>query len=77
MFGGPPATATWLRLVYRADPANNEHDVRMASSTDGVTWTWGGTWSLRRAGARRIGLVSMNATGATARFDYVRTYALA
>ncbi|GAA3206359.1 family 43 glycosylhydrolase [Dactylosporangium siamense] len=77
MFGGPPALTTWLRLVYRYDAANNEHDVRMASSTDGVNWTWGGTWSLPRAGALRIGLVSMNATGATARFDYVRTYAVA
>ncbi len=77
MFGGPPAGTTWLRLLYRADTVDNEHDVRMASSTDGVTWTWGGTWSLPRAGALRIGLVSMNATGATARFDYVRTYALA
>jgi beta-xylosidase len=76
MFGGPAAAVTWLRLAYRYDTANGEHEVRMASSTDGTNWTWGGTWSTTRVGALRIGLVSMNRTGATARFDYLRTYAL-
>ncbi|WP_155368405.1 family 43 glycosylhydrolase [Catellatospora vulcania] len=76
MFGGPAPGTVWLRLLYRYDAANNEHDVRMASSKDGVTWTWGGTWSFPRVGALRIGLVSMNKTGATATFDYVRTYSL-
>ncbi|WP_248962199.1 family 43 glycosylhydrolase [Sphaerisporangium perillae] len=76
MFGGPAAGTTWLRLLYRYDAANNEHDVRMASSTDGTNWTWGGTWSLPRTGPVKIGLVSMNAAGATATFDYVRTYEL-
>jgi beta-xylosidase len=74
MFGGPATGTTWLRLLYHSDDAQNEHDVRMASSTDGTHWTWGGTWSLPRTGPLKIGLVSMNAVGATARFDYVRTY---
>jgi arabinan endo-1,5-alpha-L-arabinosidase len=77
MFGGPPAATTWLRLRYTYDAVANAHDVRMASSTDGTHWTWGGSWSLPRTDSRplRIGLVSMNTAGATARFDYVRTYA--
>lgn len=76
MFGGPPAATTWLRLRYTADAENDAHDVRMASSTDGEHWTWGGSWSLPRVDGRplRIGLVSMNTAGATAGFDYVRTY---
>jgi hypothetical protein len=46
----------------------------MASSTDGEHWEWGGTWSLSNQGDLRIGLLSMNRTGATATFDYVHTY---
>jgi hypothetical protein len=49
----------------------------MASSTDGATWEWGGSWSMPRKGALKIGLVSMNTTGATGRFDYVHTYVIA
>jgi arabinan endo-1,5-alpha-L-arabinosidase len=74
MFGGPAAGTTWLRLRYHFDAANNEDEVRAASSVDGTTWTWGGVWTLPHTGTYRIGLVSMNATGATASFDYVRTY---
>ncbi|WP_433869094.1 family 43 glycosylhydrolase [Saccharopolyspora sp. CA-218241] len=74
MFGGPPATQTWLRLAYHANPATGAHDVRAASSTDGVHWTWAGTWSMPRRGPLKIGLVSLNAPGATAEFDYVRTF---
>ncbi|EQD86216.1 arabinan endo-1 5-alpha-L-arabinosidase [Saccharopolyspora erythraea D] len=74
MFGGPPAAVTWLRLAYHHNSATGAHDVRAASSTDGVHWTWGGTWSMPRRGPLRIGLVSMNATGATAVFDYLHTF---
>ncbi|MEU4690514.1 family 43 glycosylhydrolase [Actinoplanes sp. NPDC023714] len=74
MFGGPAKQVTWLRLRYTFDAANNEDEVRAASSVDGVTWTWSGVWTLPRTGTYRIGLVSMNAAGATATFDYVRTY---
>jgi hypothetical protein len=42
---------------------------------DGVTWTWGGTWTVPHTGALRIGLAPMNASGATAAFDYIHTYA--
>lgn len=76
MFGAAPAETTWLRLYAQLDDVNHEWDVRMASSTDGETWQWGGAWSFDTLGDLRIGLVSMNATGATAAFDYVRTYAM-
>jgi arabinan endo-1,5-alpha-L-arabinosidase len=76
MFGAKAVGTTWLRLIYHNDVTNNEHDVRMASSVDGVNWTWGGVWSLPKAGSLRIGLVSMNKSGATATFDYLRTYTL-
>lgn len=74
MFGAAPAETTWLRLYAQVDEANGEYDVRMASSTDGENWQWGGVWSIPVQGDLRIGLISMNATGATAEFDYVRTY---
>jgi hypothetical protein len=74
MFGAAPAATTWLRLYVRHDTAHDEYDVRMASSTDGDRWEWGGTWSLSDQGDLRIGLVSMNTAGATATFDYVHTY---
>ncbi|GAA4587902.1 hypothetical protein GCM10023107_07510 [Actinoplanes octamycinicus] len=73
MFGGPAAGTTWLRLRYHFDQVNNEDEVRAASSVDGVTWTWAGVWTQPHTGPYRIGLVSMNATGATASFDHVRT----
>lgn len=77
LFGGPPAPTTWLRLRYTYDAVRDDHVVRMATSTDGRRWSWGGSWNLSRAADERlrIGLVSMGSTGATARFDYVRTYA--
>lgn len=74
MFGGRPAGTPWLRLAYHYDAEQREHDVRMASSTDGTHWTWGGTWSLPVKGKLGIGLVSMGGAGAVASFDYVRTY---
>lgn len=74
MFGGPPARTLWMRLAYHADEAGGEHEVRAATSTDGVHWTWTGVWALPKEQALRIGLVSLNTAGATARFDYVRTY---
>ncbi|MFJ3406466.1 family 43 glycosylhydrolase [Promicromonospora sp. NPDC090134] len=76
MFGAAPGETTWLRLAVHRDTANGEYEVRMASSTDGETWRWGGVWTLPDDQPLRIGLVSMNTPGATATFDYVRTYAL-
>ncbi|WP_454859039.1 family 43 glycosylhydrolase [Promicromonospora soli] len=74
MWGAAPGGTTWLRLYAHEDVAHGEHEVRMASSTDGETWRWGGVWTLPNDKALRIGLVAMNTPGATATFDYVRTY---
>lgn len=74
MFGGPAADTLWLRLSYHHDTPGAEHEVRAATSTDGEHWTWTGVWTLPAEQALRIGLVSMNTAGATAQFDYVRTY---
>ncbi|MGP4006009.1 family 43 glycosylhydrolase [Streptomyces sp. 4N124] len=73
MFGGPAADTVWMRLSYHADSAHDEHEVRAATSTDGRHWTWTGVWTLPDEQPLRIGLVSLNTAGATARFDYVRT----
>jgi len=76
MWGAAPGETTWLRLYVHEDAANGEHEMRMASSTDGETWRWGGVWTLPNDQDLRIGLVAMNTPGATATFDYVRTYAM-
>ncbi|WP_203453614.1 family 43 glycosylhydrolase [Jiangella aurantiaca] len=76
MWGAAPAETTWFRLYVREDVANAEYEVRMASSTDGEKWDWGGVWTLPRRADLRIGVISMNTAGATAQFDYVRTYAV-
>jgi beta-xylosidase len=77
MLVGPPADTTWLRLQHTTSPETGEHLFRAASSTDGETWVWGGTWTLSAGADPRIGLVShgagaSDAEPATARFDYVR-----
>ncbi|BDZ64106.1 family 43 glycosylhydrolase [Agromyces mangrovi Wang et al. 2018] len=74
MFGAEAAETTWLRLYAQVDEAADEWEIRMASSVDGEDWQWGGVWTMAAQGDLRIGLVSMNRTGATAEFDYVRTY---
>ncbi|MGI8912161.1 MAG: family 43 glycosylhydrolase [Rubrobacteraceae bacterium] len=74
MFVGSPAETTWLRLTHRVDPDNGEHEFRAATSRDGESWVRGGVWSFPADTSPRIGLVSMNTPGATAEFDYVRTY---
>ncbi|MFI0816325.1 family 43 glycosylhydrolase [Streptomyces sp. NPDC021098] len=75
MFGGPPADTLWMRMSYHTDTAHDETEVRAATSTDGVHWVRAGVWTLPGVSAFRIGLVGMNTAGATARFDYVHTYA--
>ena len=76
MWGAAPGDTTWLRLYVHEDDANGEHEIRMASSTDGETWRWGGVWTLPDDTDLRIGLVAMNTPGAVASFDYVRTYTM-
>lgn len=75
MFGGPPASTLWMRMSYQAVTVRDETEVRAATSTDGVHWVRAGVWTLPSVSDLRIGLAGMNTAGATARFDYVRTYA--
>ncbi|MFC5823906.1 family 43 glycosylhydrolase [Nonomuraea insulae] len=74
MFGGPAAETMWLRLSYHHDAANDETEVRAATSRDGERWVRNGVWTLPAKDKLRIALVSMNRAGAVAEFDYVRTY---
>ncbi|MGW0200936.1 family 43 glycosylhydrolase [Nonomuraea sp. NPDC003201] len=74
MFGGPTAGTMWLRMSYHFDAANGENEVRAATSRDGRRWVRNGVWTLPAKGPLRIGLISMNRSGALAEFDYVRTY---
>ena len=73
---GEQQTESYERVYAQLDAENREWDVRMATSTDGEDWQWGGVWSLATLGDLRIGLISYSAAGATAQFDYVRTYAM-
>ena len=74
MFGAPTADTMWLRLSHHADTAKGETEVRAATSRDGEHWVYNGVWTLPAKDRLKIGLVSMNRSGAVARFDYVRTY---
>ncbi|WP_432106119.1 family 43 glycosylhydrolase [Streptomyces sp. bgisy091] len=74
MFGGPTSGTMWLRLAYHRDTEHGEHEVRASTSRDGAHWSKGSVWTLPVKGELRIGLVSHNRSGATADFDYVRTY---
>ncbi|KAF4407094.1 family 43 glycosylhydrolase [Streptomyces lycii] len=73
-FGGPTADTMWLRLSYHADRADREDEVRASTSRDGEHWVEAGVWSLPVKGPLKMGLVTLDGPGATARFDYVRTY---
>jgi arabinan endo-1,5-alpha-L-arabinosidase len=70
-----PADATYLRLAKRSSPAGGELYTAY-SSHDGVTWERGGTWTHSLGSAARIGLVSMDGSGSSTYFDYVRVNTL-
>lgn len=74
MFGGPTANTMWLRLTHHLDVAAGETEVQAATSRDGTHWVPMGVWTLPTRTPLKIGLVSMNRTGATATFDYVRVF---
>lgn len=76
---GHAATTVWLRLYAHHDSATGELKVRAASSTDGHTFDFGGTWVFAPGVTPKIGLVSLGGTtpAATAAFDYVHVYQLA
>jgi len=71
---GPPAETTWLRVTHRTDPVNGEHELRAWTSRDGRSWVKGGVWTLPPGTHLQVGLVSHGGAGATAHFDWFRTY---
>jgi arabinan endo-1,5-alpha-L-arabinosidase len=71
---GAPDEWTYLRIVRRT---NKEGELYTAyTSTDGVNWVRGGTWTHQLGSSAHIGLISMGGSGFTANFDYVRVYIL-
>lgn len=76
MLIGPPADTTYLRLSHHLDPDNSEHEFRAATSRDGESWVWGGTWTLPADTEPRIGLISHggDTPQSTSEFDYFRVY---
>src|SRR3954453_16374499 len=71
---GPPAETTYLPITHHRNPANGGHELRAWSSRDGSTWVKGGVWTLPADAHLRLGLVSHGGAGATAQFDWFRTY---
>jgi arabinan endo-1,5-alpha-L-arabinosidase len=80
---GPPGEWTWLRIVKETSGAHapdgtyggNERYTAYTSS-DGETWTRGGTWTHDLGDEAMIGLVAMGGTGFEAEFDYVRVWSV-
>ncbi len=73
---GPPAIATWLRIVRRGNGDTGELYTAY-SSTDGIIWTKGSTWQHQLGAGAQIGISAMNTPGFTMDFDYVRVSRLA
>ena len=72
---GPPAPMTLLRIaVHRSRDAGESYT--SYSSTDGVTWTRGSTWTHSLGAGAQIGISAQNTPGFTMSFDYVRVYTL-
>jgi beta-xylosidase len=73
---GTAAPTLWLRLAHHRSPTG-EHLYRAGTSRDGVTWTWGATWSFRPGTNPRIGLVAHGgaAPAVVAQVDHLRFYA--
>jgi arabinan endo-1,5-alpha-L-arabinosidase len=69
-----PGEWVYLRIV-KQNRAGEEHYTAYTSS-DGVDWARGGTWTHELGRDAQIGLVSMGAWGFLAEFDYVRVYRL-
>lgn len=69
-----PGDWTYLRLMKRT--VNSEERYTEFSSRDGINWTKGGAWTHALGNSAHFGLVSMNRSGYTAQFDYVRVYAV-
>ena len=69
-----PAEWTYLRIAKRSEAGEEYYTAY--TSTDGVHWAHGGTWTHNLGSGAYIGLVSMGGPDFTANFDYVRVYEL-
>lgn len=72
---GTAAETTWLRIACQRMGDQGELYTSY-SSTDGVTWTKGGTWQHQLGSSAQIGISAENTPGFTMDFDYVRVYRL-
>ena len=72
---GAPGEWTYLRIVKRNKSGSELYTAY--TSTDGLNWVHGGTWTHQLGSNAQIGLVSMGGSGFTANFDYVHVYELA
>jgi regulation of enolase protein 1 (concanavalin A-like superfamily) len=74
--GGPAAPTIWLRIAHTTDPDTGDLLYRSASSRDGVTWRWGGTWTLPAGSEPRIGLYAGGGAqpATVASFEYFRLH---
>lgn len=77
--GGTPSldTSTWLRLVKHAGTGGAPDLYTAYSSTDGVTFIKGDTWTASFGTTAQIGLFSGNQPGHIASFDYIHVSTLA
>ena len=71
---GAPGEWVYLRIVKETTKDGELYTAY--TSTDGVNWVRGGTWTHELGSDASIGLVSMGGSGFTATFDYVRVYKL-
>ena len=73
---GTSAATMWLRLAHHLS-SDGEHLYRAGTSRDGVSWTWGATWTFRPGTSPRIGLVAHGGASpaVTAQVDHLRFYA--
>ncbi len=72
---GPAGKTMWLRIVRRGGGDEGERYTAY-TSTDGQTWTKGGSWQHQLGSSAQIGIAANNAAGFTMDFDYVRVYRL-
>jgi hypothetical protein len=75
---GTAAETLWMRLAHHRNAAG-EDLFRAATSRDGVSWTWGATWTFAPGATPRIGLVAHGGATppVTATFDYLRFFTTA
>ena len=72
--GAAPGRTTWLRIA-KLTRDGADHYVSL-TSRDGVNFTRGPVWTHALGSSPKIALAAFGGRGFTARFDYVRTYAL-